>query len=115
MLVVHLLSLAISPVCDLAGQVRHLTCFLMGARGVGTNGVALRSGVLFVRGVDGEVQGRLYHTHSVDNIHSHVYVHLSSRVCVYRIREQVWIYSSLPCIGKPPMVVVTVQGAPQIH
>jgi hypothetical protein len=24
---------------------------------------------------------------------------------------RVWIYSSLPCVGKPPMVVVTVQGA----
>ena len=24
-------------------------------------------------------------------------------------------YSSLPCVGKPPMVVVTVQGAPRTY
>ena len=34
-------------------------------------------------------------------------------VCV-NLRGRVWIYSSLPCMGKPPMVVVTVQGAPPV-
>ena len=28
------------------------------------------------------------------------------------LRGRAWIYSSLPCVGKPPMVVVMVQGAP---
>ena len=32
--------------------------------------------------------------------------------CVFRCRGRVWIYSSLTCVRKQAMVVVTVQGAP---
>jgi hypothetical protein len=32
--------------------------------------------------------------------------------CIGLLGGRVWIYSSLPCMGKLPMVVVTVQGAP---
>ena len=39
-------------------------------------------------------------------------VYLSGYSCMSRFWGRVWIYSSLPSVGKPPMVVVTVQGAP---
>ena len=117
MLVVHLLIfLSHLPTCDLAGQSPGLfpwggggggSQLTLDKRSLGVNGVVYDTECSVSTGLE-QPMGR-YDSSFMFNVH----------LTGYSWIVKVWggrcgWYSSLPCMGKPLMVVVTVQGAPMV-